>query len=406
MKLNQVSDYLAPWLKKLEVEDLRGYLRCSGWSLTCDAGPLSLWNKVDASGSLIEIEVPHRKVASYSTYVTLAVHNLTIAEGRGANEVLKDLSRSACDYIRLRLVRNDSWVDNITIDDAEHLLSCSKDLLDAGTGQALRRHDLRNVSEGLSFTVKSRKARETLKKVPGLARIGQTEVGSYIYVIEVPLGVKWAEFDAEPLLFEDRIQMATPAREATSAAESAIEATVKAGQGALERPDQLPALFLEALGSGLTSSLSESLGKTLRSAEELEVLFNFAPLGAPPKSTSRKLAPKLSEPLLKAVPYLKGTTKLGTRTVVGYISNFRRGEMGGDEAKIDVRTIGEKAHMVSMRVSGDAYKLAAQSLVASVLVVATGQIEEIGKTKTMQVDTLRLISREQMNLLDIPIYET
>jgi hypothetical protein len=264
----------------LQPLDVAAYLRARGWSLADEDARVAVWEKApsapDDRAAPLELQQPlHSDWRDYPRRVQHLVETVSEAEGRRVEAVLRDMSSSTWDTMRVRAVAADADEGSLSVDDAGRLLTCIERVMLAGACAALRPQQR---------AYHSRKPAAAVEFVRAL-RVGQTERGSFVWTVQsrIPPQVPIGADEPEPFA---RRAVRVAAEALCSLADAARRETAAGGLTAFEA----------AIPAGVSADLCEAVGlleEPNSSLQRVEFQVSWAlirpapPVPAPPATFAR-----------------------------------------------------------------------------------------------------------------------
>lgn len=254
---------------------LIAYLRSRGWSLQGANERWSTFSIATAEGDVV-VEVPLLSEAGdLSRRISEVLQNLAWVEKRSDHEVWADIVTADRDVVRFALEAPAMAQGRIPVDAASEVYAGVRDAVLAAACAALDKRPVygqRKPDAAMTFL------RE--------ATFGQTEIGSYVLKVEVPVG---------PLLTPDLVDpTADPSPPFERQVFTTLANALSAAHSAL--PESLSAASLEPferqVASGVSANLCDAIGRIVRAtdAERLRVAFSFAAWRPAPASVPRALS--------------------------------------------------------------------------------------------------------------------
>jgi hypothetical protein len=314
------------------------YLRTHNWQLFDSEERYTLWSSNKSADR--EVLVPlNRNYADYVRRLAEAVKSLEDVEERPAALIVQDLISAPFDIIRLRAEEETDITGSITLNGGVDFIRGAKDLFLAATCAAWERRAY----------FPSRKPREA-EELIAASRLGQTERGSFIVTIYVPVAVIQGSQVTMEGVFREPF-----ARRATKTLLGAVSAAIMAAE-ASKREEAL-APFWGAVGSGVSANLCEALvdihASTHAPALDLAVRWAFtapAPVGVGPTVVRADQISALSD----AGRFFRKVEPPRDTIVSGKVVRLERDEEMPGRIAIKA-VIGGKTRRVRLVLSGDDY---------------------------------------------------
>lgn len=165
-------------LKSICPEQLRAYLLQTGWISDSKIGEIAtVWHRDSESEFEYEVLLPERvELRDYKDRIADAILSISAFEKRAELKILKDIANYFSDTISIRVVHNDVENGTIPLEDGVKLFEKAKDLLSSAAMSTISK-------KRYFFGSRPSEASNFLSKV----RLGQTEIGSYVVNVVVPL---------------------------------------------------------------------------------------------------------------------------------------------------------------------------------------------------------------------------
>lgn len=171
------------FLKRLSAvnpEQIRGYLVHNGWIEDGGIGNIAtIWHRPLQDNSDFEILSPENKnIRDYSSRVKDLVEVLSDYEDREIEGILSDISEFFADLIKVRVAHDDVEGGTIPLKDGVLLIEKAREIIVSAT--------LATLSKRRYF---SGSHPQEVSDFIGNARLGQTEVGSYVVNVITPISI-------------------------------------------------------------------------------------------------------------------------------------------------------------------------------------------------------------------------
>lgn len=257
------------------VSSIIAYLRSRGWQPQSANERWSSFSIATAEGEVV-VDVPLLSdAADLSRRVAEVLQNLALVEKRSSHAVLADIVTADRDVVRFALEAPAMAQGRIPVEAASDVYGGVRDAVLAAACAALDKRPVygqRKPDAAMAF----------LRQ----ATFGQTEVGSYVLKVEVPVG---------PLLTPDLVDpTADPSPPYERQVFTTLANALSAAHAAL--PESFSAVSLEPferkVASGVSANLCDAVARIVRAtdAERLRVAFSFAAWRPAPASIPRVLA--------------------------------------------------------------------------------------------------------------------
>lgn len=340
---------------------LEAYLRARHWSLFDEQARYTLWASKEHGER--EVLVPlHRDYADYSRRLAEAVRTLEDVEERPASLIIQDLLSAPFDIVRLRADEDTDITGSMTLNGGVAFIRGAKDLLMAATCAAWERRAY----------YPSRKPREA-EELLGESRLGQTERGSFVVTIYVPVAP-----DQGPQPNVDTIYREPFARRATKTLLNAVGAAVAAADAS--KRDGKIAPFLSTISTGVSANLCEALtdihSGTRASTVDLAVRWSFtlpAPLDVRPAIVHADQVEILNE----AGRFFRRSEGPRNTIISGKVVRLERDDAIPGRIAIKA-VIGQKMRRVRLTLSGDDYHNALDAHDKDLPVLVQGELVREG----------------------------
>ncbi len=345
--------------------DLASYLRASGWREVKHAPAWAEWTYA-VNGQEYEALLPlDPAFRDYPGRIAEVLRALEAVEGRSQLEILRDLSCTGSDVIRLRVEGNGASDGSIPLEQGARLVEKARDLLTAAACAAVE-------PRAAFATRKPVQAVDYVRRV----RLGQTEQGSYVVTLlsRVPPTL-FPDLTEDP--FERKVT-STLAR-SLAAAHAAAERTAAAGG-------------FDAFGAAVPEGVSANLCEALAGmgAEEgnrgVEVGITWSPTrpvtGAP--AVRVKFSPDALPIIAEAGRVFRATHPVEEFEVRGIVFRLERpeGALLGRVTILDVS--GDKSRKVNVDLMGQDYDLAIRAHQERIPVGCVGELQREGPRFTLR----------------------
>lgn len=318
------SDELFETLAQITPEQLSGYLSLNGWVEDAKIRDIaSIWHRPsDEDQADFEILKPDvRGIKDYVARVNDLIRVLSVYEQRKANEVFNDIVNLLADVVHIRVVHEDIENGSIPLEDGILLFEKARDLFISATLSSLNKKKF----------FSGNRSNEVLDLIDK-ARLGQTEVGSYVINIIAPLE---DNIDESPSLYE-RVSFS---RVVTTTLASSLGAVMSSIQE--YRKTRNPNVFDRAVEDGLSANLCDALiGLTgQKNSRDVDIYLSFSKSQRPLKELKTKYSFKseIVPYLSQASEYLKGSYIKSDFEISGFVKKLDR-EKDSDDGSITVTT--------------------------------------------------------------------
>lgn len=326
-------------LRPLEVAD---YLRAHSWRRTeHEAERASVWLSETPSGDELEVLLPlDRALADYTTRMFELLQVLEAAEERAQLSILRDITTSRADIIRVYRHYADTAEGTIPIDDAVEVVGSARDMMMAAACAVVERKPYYH----------ARRFREAADYVDGL-RMGQTEQGSFVMTI-------LSRVPPDLTLFEDGtgLQVEQPfERRVTTLLARALEAvTGAAAQGTIDA-------FQDVVPHGVSANLCAALVGLSEKGEDhgdVSVSITWSPVRPPsPGVRDRTVLPAdAMEVIEEAARILRETSPREEFELTGLVTKLERGPQATAGRITILGFVDQEARKVSVQLAREAYQ--------------------------------------------------
>lgn len=244
-------------LRQVQPNDLQLYLLSKGWQLVRALdNKIAIWSERDKD---VEIWLPlQHGLADYRRAIADVFETLQQIEDRPYATIPRDLQLVWADILKVRVNPNLIGSDSIKLSEGVTLIERTRDMLLAAARATL-----------LPRAVYSSRPPQVASEYLHQARLGQTEVGSYIITVISPV-------DREVREETNNIQPVPYTRQVTRTLSESLNAAKEAAQRALETHSMIP--FDDAVERGVSANLCEALiGLSHASRDNaVEVQFTWA----------------------------------------------------------------------------------------------------------------------------------
>lgn len=318
-------------------EQIRGYLVHNGWAEDGEIKEIAtIWHRLPDDSDFEILSPENKNLRDYPERVRDLLFVLAEYEDRGVEDVLRDISRFFADLIRVRVVHDDVEGGTIPLEDGVLLIEKTLEILGAAT--------LSTLSKKRYFSgSRPQVASDFISK----ARLGQTEVGSYIVNVIAPIDIpKQQLFKSSSF---SRLVITTLAR--------SLDAIQKVIDNS--KPDNDPSAVDQAVDQGVSANLCDALiGLAgVHKSRDFSISISFS------KSEPTELGiesnfsfTSSSVPTLERTSeYLKANYVIKNLRILGMVTKLDR-DAAEDNGKVTVTAfVDEKNRNVTFELSGDDY---------------------------------------------------
>ncbi len=299
-------------LELLMPTQLRGYLISHGWREESSIRDIaSVWRRPEFDKKDFEILQPEDKsIRDFSDRVLDMLQVLSEFEKRTVEDVFRDISNYFSDLIRIRISHDDVKNGSIPLDDGVLLIEKAKDLLASATLSTLSKK---------KYFIGSRPP--DVIDFMDKARLGQTEIGSYVINIIAPL-------DSQENKDEELLERLSFSRIVTTTLDkglSAISSTIDN----FKRNNNF-SVFDEAVEKGVSANLCDALiGLTgEKQSRDVNISISFSKYEQQEEELKIEhfFKPDIVPYLKKASEYLKENYVIPNVTISGFVKKLDRGK--------------------------------------------------------------------------------
>lgn len=165
-------------LRSINPNQIKAYLSHRNWVFEGKIGDFaSIWHRASEEEFEYEVLIPEDvSLRDYESRVQDAIKSIANYEHRNETDILKDITNYFSDTVSIRVVHSDVENGTIPLEDGVKLFEMAKDLLSSAAMSTISK-------KRYFYGARSAEASSFLSKV----RLGQTEIGSYIVNVLVPL---------------------------------------------------------------------------------------------------------------------------------------------------------------------------------------------------------------------------
>ncbi len=311
-------DSLVKPINDLTFNQIKGYLVSTGWVEDGEIGSITtVWHRPSIENSEFEILLPEdASIKDYTDRILDIFYVLSEYENRNKLSIVEEISHLYSDLIRVRVVHDDVANGTTPLEDGVLLIEKSRELISSAALSTLSRKKYfsgNRPQEAVDFI--------------GKARLGQTEVGSYVINILLPIE------KPAPNLFEST--------SFTRCVMTTFTKSLKALDTVVEqlKTNESMSLLDESINEGVSANLCDALiglsGDQKSRDVEISISLSKTESSEIDTNFKYKLPSGSSQYLEKASEYLKENYVINHVTITGMVK------------KLD-RTPGEKAGTVSV----------------------------------------------------------
>ena len=183
-------------LAALRPVDLLAYLRSAGWNRQAEIGErASLWIKNAGNGEGEDVSVPLRRdAADFVLRAAEVLSTLERLEGRAQEDILRDITSTSSDLVRIRALTPESGDGTIPLSVGVDMVEHARELLEAAACATVGPRQ---------FWARRRPPQAT--DFMSQVRMGQTERGSYVLTILSPVAPALKDDSDAESPFERRV---------------------------------------------------------------------------------------------------------------------------------------------------------------------------------------------------------
>jgi hypothetical protein len=360
-------------LSSLRPLDILAYLRAAGWhpvSDVHDRDRSSVWTVPEA-----DVAVPlWREAADFPLRVSELLSVLEGVEQRSQEEILKDISTTSSDLVRIRALGVEEIDGSIPLDAGVSFAEKARDMLLAAA--------CATVAPSAYWRRKPGRAIDYMLR----ARMGQTERGSYVLTVHSPV----------PPELHTRVTPDSPfERRVIETLTVSLEAVRRAAKQAVITGDLQP--FREAVPLGVSANLCDALVGLSRVSpkNDFEVSVAWSPR-RPVGDRSRSIVTVTSD----FIPFIDEASRLFKETepqdefeLLGFAERLNR-PVGAEKGTISVSTIiDERPYRVAVELTSPEYELAVEAHHDSHAISLVGELVREGRSYELKKPRrLRIIS--------------
>ncbi|MDQ2076378.1 hypothetical protein [Marinimicrobium sp. ABcell2] len=343
-------------LKSIYPEQLRAYLLQTGWRSDSKIGEFAtVWHRPSESEFEYEVLLPERvDLRDYKDRVADAIVSISAFEKRTESKVLKDIANYFSDTVSIRVVHNDVENGTIPLEDGVKLFEKAKDLLSSAALSTISK-------KRYFFGSRPSEASNFLSKV----RLGQTEIGSYVVNVVVPL-------DTQSI--NDLIDRKSFSRHVTT--------TLGKGLSSLktltESPKSDSKIFEALVSNGVSANMCDALvglsGEKRNRGFDIGVSFSASEEIESSSVISYSFSSNDVPSIEKASEYLKENYVIDNATISGPVKKLDRAKSEEDGTVTIVAFVEDRDRAVSFELSSSEYHEAILAHDQKLIVEISGDI--------------------------------
>jgi hypothetical protein len=353
-------------LESLQPLEVATYLRSAGWTLAGRMGDSALvWKRLDES-----VVLPQSiEFADYARRLAEILGTLAQTEKRSELAILRDVSTSMSDIVRLRILSPVAADGSVALEEGVTIVESAKDIiLSAARAAVAPRAYFRSRLPGA--------ADEYMKKV----RLGQTEQGSYVVTLVCPVSPELQPADLGRLADIDE----PFDRRVTRTLAGALTKSAAAARDAAIKQDMEP--FTSAVQDGVSANLCSALADIGESLEDgqIQISFSWARSRGAPNVSSRTIIPHDAIPVMReAARVLRATFTDDDFELVGPVVRLESPDAtaGGDVlvyAEVDT------LRRIRVHLEGPAYTEAVTAHKEGLEISCRGRLRKEGRYFTLR----------------------
>ena len=362
-------------LRDIGPHQLAAYLRSHAWKQVEQIGDRATIWTADAHGQG-EYEITlllDPTLSEYARRVSEALYTLEVAEQRSQLDILRDISTTTSDVLRIRLVHGSIENGTLPLEHGVLMVQGARELTLAAACAAARPRALYS----------SRKPQEATNYVSGL-RMGQTEKGSFVLTIQSPVTPR-----AQLGLFAETPDSSWDEpfeRRAMLTLADALVATRQAITSAANSGDFQP--FQDAVRSGVSANLCDALLDLSidSTAEEVDLQLSWSPTrrAADKTPTHFRFRRDMFPLLREASRVLRESAPEDDFGLFGTVTGLRR-EDGSSTGQVTVSAmIANSWRKVRMELSDEDYGKAVKAHNERELVQGVGELVKEKRTYVLR----------------------
>jgi hypothetical protein len=371
--LHQIHD--PDVLRALGPLDVAAYLRTNGWREVSRLGDKgAVWTRIPAEGEAFEVLLPLRRdVGDFVARMAETLRTLEAVEERSQIEILRDLSSTSADVIRIRAQQFDARDGTVPIEYGVSLVQRAREMLLAAACATVQ-------PKSYFPTRKPAQAIEYMDHV----RLGQTERGSYVVTLlsRVPPSMEPRKDGQVPLDVEDPFE-----RQVTLTLARALSAVRDAAQEAVITGNFEP--FQDAVARGVNANLCEAVAAMAGDGAEvadLEVSLTWSRVRPVEITEPRRIVlPADAIPAIEeAGRIFRASSPREEFELVGAVIGLRRDE-GSDVGIVTVAArVDDNLRKVQVELAGSHYSQAIRAHKEEKLISCIGELVRDGRAHTLR----------------------
>ncbi len=363
-------------LHSLSPAEMAAYLRSHHWEITREIGDKgAVWHRSGESSRSPEILLPLRRdLDDYAERIADVLQILAETEASSQIDLLKDITESAADIIRIRL-QGPAYDDgSLPIEQAAQVVEQARELMLAAACSTVQPRQVYR-------TRKPAQAIEYMHKV----RLGQTERGSYVLNIRSAVPPRFSEKLSSPGVSQSVIGSDEPfERRVTLMLSSALAITRSALAHIAVTGDLTP--FQDAVQEGVSANLCAALaGLNLEgNTQNVDIDFQWSPMRPLPFGTAPQTRIRLSGDTLttlgEVARELRERTAYEDFELNGVVTALHR-EKGEGKGQITITGLVDGSlRKIRVDLEASTYDLALSAHTQQLYVACEGELERDGRS--------------------------
>lgn len=365
--------------KKDFLANLHDYLLISTWEKVHEIDNLfSIWS-IDKNDDYLELHVP--ETLDLSDYYIRIVEVLEVLSGdlnRTLREVFDAISLLKTDKLKIKIVHSDTEDGLIPLADGVALHKSVYDILMSASQSSLKKQ---RYFQGKKVDEAVRMVRNT--------RLGQSEVGSYVITVVIPLA---------PTENNELFETSSFSRVVSETLESSLEGLKSIiGEKEIDAANLLNSVD-KGVSANLCGALAELSGDEFKREFSITIEYSGAESGEENKDVVYKFSSNEAKYLHSASEILKGDYVAKNYTGVGLIKRLDR-DAGVEVGQVTVVVlIGNRDRSVKLDLDAVHYALAIRAHRDKIYVEFHGDVQITPRSaKTIKLDGFKLL--ENMDML-------
>jgi hypothetical protein len=345
-----------------------GYLTACGWR-TIDTDPerYALWG-LRRERKSFEAFLPLKETFSdYDQRIAELLSVLEVVESRPQLAIVEDILAAPFDVLRFSAIHESHEDGSVALDTGVALVARSRDMVMAASCAAVERRPF----------FPTRKPTEAVELIKS-ARLGQTETGSFVVRVYVPI----MQPDSDPDPAQARIKGVEPDSLGRKTTKTLLTAVARISAIASSGKSPRPVDFGMAMKSGVTANLCDALTELRASgarAVELGVQWSLlVPAPSTPKAV--RIDETADDVLRDASRFYRAHSDSRPGTVItGSVTVLRR-EQDQPAGEVTISTyVDDKPRKVLVALSGEQYHEAIEAHDLKLPVVCHGDLVKVGR---------------------------